>query len=115
VEPSTKVPVPQFEKVAGHTAAWNRTFALTQVFASDPEAIESSLLLLSRESGKGHGFSPKDKALFSPMAVKIEKGEHLTSEDLVACREHNDSNQPELGRLARYSKQLQEIARRQRN
>jgi hypothetical protein len=53
--------------------------------------------LLSRETGKGRGFGPKDKALFVPMAGKVEKGESLSNEELAACRSRNDSKFPELG------------------
>jgi hypothetical protein len=49
-----------------------------------------------------------------PLAERAAKDEPLTDADLAPCRERN-SKFPELGRLARYSKQLQEIARRQRN
>ena len=99
--------------ITGRSKAFNRSYQLTNVFDHDSDAICSALVVLAAESGKGHGFSRTDKGIFTPMAQRLLGGESLSNEDLVRCREHNDARQPELGRLARYSKQLEQIARRQ--
>jgi hypothetical protein len=101
--------------ITGRSKAFNRSYQLTNIFDHDTDAISAALITLAGETGKGHGFSRTDKGIFSPMAQRLLGGESLSNEDLARCREHNDARQPELGRLARYSKQLREIARRERD
>ena len=89
------------EQAPGHSAAWNRTYQLTQILDHDAEAVKAALITLAGESGIGHGFSRRDKEVFTNLAARVMKDESLTDADLAPCRERNDARFPELPRLSR--------------